>query len=119
MLFNECFVYTRSFAAAGALCQKRCGVERKNTRLKLPLALALLGSLLPAFGQFGGPAILSRGQTPAPMAGSQITFRPFVAVLATVDTGLAGVSVTSEGALASETGEGITLSWGVSGSHVW
>ena len=81
--------------------------------MKLPLALALLGSLLPAFGQFGGPAILSRGQTPAPMAGSQISFRPFVAVLGTVDTGLAAVSVTSEGVLASQTAEGVTLSWGV------
>jgi hypothetical protein len=87
--------------------------------LKLPLALALLGSLLPAFGQFGGPAILSRGQTPAPMAASQISFRPFVSLLGTVDTGLAGVSVTTSGELAGQTAEGVTLSWGVSGSHLW
>ena len=73
----------------------------------------------PAFGQYAGPAILSRGDAPSSMSGAQVNFRPFVEVLGIYDTGLAGVAVNPNGDLGNAASEGVELGWGVSGTHSW
>jgi len=73
----------------------------------------------PAFAQYGGPAILSRGEAPSAMNSSQIDFVPFVSLLGVYDTGLAGVSVNSSGQLVNADSEGVELDFGVSGVHSW
>jgi hypothetical protein len=88
--------------------------------LKLGRVLALFGLALPAFAQYAGPAILSRGEAPAAMSAPEIKFRPFVELTATYDTGLSGVAVTNaQGDLPNLGSYGVTLSWGVSGTHSW
>lgn len=79
-------------------------------------ALALVG---PLFAQYGGPAILARGQSPGPMAVSQIDFRPFVSVSGTYSAGLNGVSVDANGIPVDDSSYGATLSFGISGMHSW
>lgn len=86
----------------------------KWLKLLAPLALAI-----PALGQYAGPAILSRGEAPAAMSVPQISFRPFVELDATYDTGLTSASVTDQGTLASQSSAGVILAWGVSGTHSW
>jgi hypothetical protein len=56
----------------------------------------LLFLAAPAFAQFGGPAILSRGDAPAAMSVPQIDFIPFLSLVGVYDTGLATVSVNSQ-----------------------
>ena len=53
------------------------------------------------------------------MSASQISFRPFFEVAAIYDTGLAGVSVNSQGDLGTTSSPGIQLAGGISGSHAW
>ena len=56
--------------------------------------LAVVAALLPAaYAQYGGPAILTRGQAPTGMSSAQIDFRPFVTFDGDYDNGLNGVSV--------------------------
>ena len=55
-------------------------------------ALAVLILTIPAFAQYAGPAILSRGEAPSAMSAPQINFRPYFDVNAVYDTGLAGVT---------------------------
>lgn len=81
--------------------------------------LAVLGMAAPLFGQYGGPAILSRGEAPAAMVGPDINFRPFVEVSGIYSTGLSGVSVNSQGNVPNDSGVGVTGMVGVSGSHNW
>ena len=65
-------------------------------------ALFTLSFVLPAFGQYAGPAILSRGDAPAAMEAPQIKFQPFLSVGASYSTGLAGVAVVdTQGDLAN------------------
>jgi hypothetical protein len=73
----------------------------------------------PAFGQYGGPAVLSRGEAPAAMATPQLDFRPFLEVTGTFNTGLNAVSLNSQGQLASSDSYGVQLSGGISGVHSW
>ncbi len=73
----------------------------------------------PLFAQYGGPAILSRGEAPAAMAGPQISFRPFVEVSGIYSTGLSGVSVDPQGTVPNRSGAGVNVSGGISGSHNW
>jgi hypothetical protein len=91
--------------------------ERKG--LTFPRAYALFWLAMPLFGQYAGPAILSRGEAPAALSGAQLDFRPYVDLTSTYSTGLAGVTVNSAGQLATQTGYGITLSGGISGIHRW
>jgi len=92
----------------------------KETRLKLRLAGIWFALALPAFGQYAGPAILSRGEAPAAMAVPEIKFRPFIEVSGVYDSGLASVSVKdAQGELADAASYGMALSWGVSGTHSW
>lgn len=87
--------------------------------MNLYKALMCLGIAAPAFAQYGGPAILSRGEAPAAMATPEIDFRPFLTVSGTYDTGLAAVSVNSQGQLANASSFGMQFGWGVSGTHSW
>ena len=82
-------------------------------------ALFALVLVLPAFGQYAGPAILSRGDAPAAMEAPQIKFQPFLSVSASYTTGLSGVTVNAQGNLANASGYGTTIAGGISGSHSW
>lgn len=87
-------------------------------RLAWPLAIALFAT--PAFAQYAGPAILSRGDAPASMATSQVDFRPFVNIAATYTSGLSSLVAGSQGTtLGNASSEGVLLSFGVSGLHSW
>jgi hypothetical protein len=81
--------------------------------------LTLFGLALPAFAQYAGPAILSRGEAPAAMSAPEIKFRPFVEITAGYQTGLAGVAVSDSQNLPVADSWDLTLTWGVSGSHNW
>ena len=81
--------------------------------------IAALATVSPLFAQYGGPAILARGQSPGPMAASQIDFRPYVSVTGTYDTGLNGVSVDANGAPVNDASYGVSVGFGVSGLHSW
>jgi hypothetical protein len=85
-------------------------------------AIRILAGLLagvPLWAQFAGPAILARGEAPAAMSGVAISFRPFISISAVYDTGLAGISLTDQGQLATAASYGTTISGGVSGTHLW
>ena len=81
--------------------------------------LVLLGAALPALAQYAGPAILSRGEAPSAMSVPQIHFRPSISVNGTYDSGLAGVAVDDQGQLASNAAYGVSVTWGVAGTHSW
>jgi hypothetical protein len=89
------------------------------TSMKLARLAVFVLLAAPAFAQYGGPAILSRGEAPSAMNSSQIDFVPFVSLLGVYDTGLAGVSVNSSGQLVNADSEGVELDFGVSGVHSW
>jgi hypothetical protein len=80
---------------------------------------ALFALVVPAFAQYGGPAILSRGDAPAGMVESQLTFRPYFEITGVYDTGLAGVAVNSKGELGNLASPGVNLAGGISGTHSW
>ena len=82
-------------------------------------AIAALASVTPLFAQYGGPAILARGQSPVAMAASQIDFRPFLTVNGSYDVGLNGVAVDTHGNLINDASYGISVGFGVSGFHSW
>ena len=82
-------------------------------------AIAALALVSPLLAQYGGPAILARGQSPAPMDATQIDFRPFVSLTGTYGTGLNGVSVDANGAPINDASFGVTIGFGVSGMHSW
>jgi len=74
---------------------------------------------VPAFSQYAGPAILSRGEAPTGLTAPEIRFTPFVAISAVYDTGLAAVGVTPQGTLGTNSALGTALAWGVAGAHSW
>jgi hypothetical protein len=75
---------------------------------------------LPVFAQYAGPAILSRGEAPAAMSAPTVDFNFSLALTASYTTGLAGVSApTSQGQLASQSGEGFGATVGINGAHSW
>ena len=81
--------------------------------------LVLLGLVFPASAQYAGPAILSRGEAPVAMSAPQISFRPFLEITGLYDTGLAAVTVNSQGGLANQSSVGVAVAWGISGMHSW
>jgi hypothetical protein len=87
--------------------------------LKLSRAFALLAAAAPALAQYGGPAILLRGEAPAPMQGGVIDFRPFLDIMGIYDAGLNGVSVNSQGNPVNDKGLGVQVAGGISGTHSW
>ncbi|MEO8595278.1 MAG: hypothetical protein ABI759_18295 [Candidatus Solibacter sp.] len=82
-------------------------------------AIAVLATATPLFAQYSGPAILARGQSPGAMSPAQIDFRPFLSVAATYDEGLNGVSVDPSGAPVNDASYGVSVNFGLSGSHAW
>ena len=82
-------------------------------------AIGLLVCVSPIFAQYGGPAILVRGQAPAAMTASQIDFQPFLAVYGSYYSGLGGVSVDAQGKPVNDSSYGINASAGISGLHSW
>lgn len=87
--------------------------------MNLYKALIYVAIAAPAAAQYAGPSILSRGEAPAAMSVPQIDFRPFLTVTGTYDTGLAGVSVNSQGQLATSASYGTMFTAGISGVHSW
>jgi len=87
--------------------------------VKMPRIALLVFLAVPAVAQYAGPAILSRGDAPAAMNVPQIDFIPFLSVTGIYDTGLATVSVNSQGGLANAASEGIEMDFGISGVHSW
>jgi hypothetical protein len=88
--------------------------------LKLAKVLAFAAVVAPAFGQYAGPAILSRGEAPSAMGAPQISFRPYLELSGVYDTGLAGVAVVdAKGDLANQAAAGIEATLGISGVHSW
>ena len=79
----------------------------------------MLACVSPIFAQYGGPAILSRGQAPSAMSATQIDFRPFVSLGADYNSGLGGISLDAQGKPVSDFSYGVTVSAGVSGLHSW
>ena len=88
--------------------------------LFLGCALALLAPSVfaqadtqPASGdEYGGPAILSRGQTPTSQGETPVAFRPYVGLSGIYDTGLVPVAVTSTGQIPSSDIYGVELNLG-------
>jgi hypothetical protein len=87
--------------------------------VKAASVLALAICAAPAFGQYAGPAILSRGDGPAAMATPQVDFRPFFELTGGYSTGLEGVTVNSQGIPATAPSAAVQISGGVSGVHTW
>ena len=100
-----------------------CAVTHRSPqgdkRLKSGSVVLFLALTAPAFAQYSGPAILSRGEAPAAMSAPQIDFRPYIEVGASYDDGLVGVAVNDQGQVVGRTSEGATLTWGISGTHSW
>jgi hypothetical protein len=95
------------------------GRRQELNGLTLPRTFALFWLAVPLFGQYAGPAILSRGEAPAALAGAQIDFRPYVDITSVYSTGLAGVEVSNTGGVANTTGYGVNITAGISGVHRW
>ena len=68
---------------------------------------------------YSGPAILSRGQTPAAQATTPVSFRPYIGLGAAYDTGLEPVSVASNGQVPTTNEYGLDLNLGAYVYHVW
>ena len=108
----------RKFASDFDLPRIRAA-SRKDFILNWSRVLTVFTLSLPAFGQYAGPAILLRGEAPAAMATPEISFRPFLELTGTYNTGLASPGVTDTGELANARSWGTELAWGVSGTHSW
>ena len=88
--------------------------------MKLLKGVAAIALAMPAFGQYAGPAILSRGESPTGLTEPQLSFRPFLEITGVYNTGLSGVAVVNaQGDLANTTAYGIEFTGGISGMHRW
>lgn len=63
-------------------------------------------------GEYSGPAILSRGQTPAGQTAAPLAFRPYIGLNGIYDTGIVPVGVTSQGTIPTADEYGVELSLG-------
>jgi len=79
----------------------------------------MFGLALPAFAQYAGPAILSRGEAPAAMTAPTVDFAFSVALTANYTNGLVGVSTNTQGQLQTTNAYGAGVTFGVSGAHSW
>jgi hypothetical protein len=69
--------------------------------------------------EYSGPAILSRGQTPAAALVAPIAFRPYIGLSGIYDTGLVAVAVTPTGQIPTTDLYGLELNLGAYTYHVW
>jgi len=74
--------------------------------LKQLRAFVMFGLALPAWAQYAGPAILSRGEAPAAMSTPTVDFAFSVALTANYSRGLLGVTTNSEGQLLNQSSYG-------------
>jgi hypothetical protein len=79
----------------------------------------MFGLALPAFAQYAGPAILSRGEAPAAMTAPTVDFAFSLSLTASYTNGLVGVSTNTSGQLVSTASYGGGVTLGVSGAHTW
>lgn len=87
--------------------------------MNLVRTVALLGAAAPALAQYAGPAILLRGEAPAPMQGNVIDFRPYFDLNVGYGAGLGGVSVDAQGNAVNDASLNLGVGVGVSGNHSW
>jgi hypothetical protein len=80
--------------------------------------LVFWAAATPCFAQFAGPSVLSRGEAPSAISTAAVKFRPFVGLSGNYDTGVAGVELNGNGQLTNQAVYGVSLSWGISGSHL-
>jgi hypothetical protein len=91
----------------------------KEHSLSYRKGIAVLALAAPLSAQYGGPALLTRGQNPAAMTASQIDFRPYLNLSAGYDSGINGVGVNPNGTPVNEVSAAMDASVGVSGVHSW
>jgi hypothetical protein len=87
--------------------------------LKIIGGLLLLGIAHVAYGQYAGPALLTRGEAPGASARPSVAFRPFVEIVGLYDTGLTAVTLTESGELKSQASAGARLTFGIGGTRRW
>jgi hypothetical protein len=68
---------------------------------------------------YGGPAILSRGEIPGASSAAPVAFRPFIGLNAIYDDGIIPVSVNSNGRIPTANLFGVELLLGLYGYHTW
>jgi hypothetical protein len=73
----------------------------------------------PSGEEYGGPAILSRGEVPGAPSSAPIAFRPFIGLNGIYDNGLIPVSVNSNGRIPTANLFGVELNLGLYGYHTW
>jgi hypothetical protein len=88
-----------------------------RTMLFLGCALCLLAQTDDT--EYGGPAILSRGETPTSQTTAPIAFRPYIGVNAIYDNGFVPVSVTATGEIPTTDEYGVEVSAGAYVYHTW
>jgi len=69
--------------------------------------------------EYGGPAILSRGEAPNMQSPAPISFRPYIGLNGIVDNGIVPVSVTSTGQIPTADVYGVELNLGAYTYHSW
>jgi hypothetical protein len=69
--------------------------------------------------EYSGPAILSRGETPATQTAAPIAFRPYIGLSGIYDTGLLAVTATSTGLIPTRDVYGLELNLGAYTYHTW
>jgi hypothetical protein len=69
--------------------------------------------------EYGGPAILSRGEMPGSSSTAPIAFRPFISLNGIYDNGLVPVSVNSNGSIPTADLFGVELALVLYGYHTW
>ncbi len=70
-------------------------------------------------GEYGGPAILSRGEVPGAATAAPVAFRPYIGVNGIYDSGMMPVSVNSGGQIPSPGLFGVEANLGLYGYHRW
>ena len=94
-----------------------------RTTVFLGCALALMAqsdsSQADSGEEYSGPAILSRGETPAGKTVAPIAFRPYIGVSGIYNAGLTPVTVTSTGQIPSTDSYGLQVNLGAYVYHVW
>src|SRR5215471_1805180 len=88
--------------------------QTREVRIFIRIAVAST-ALAPLYAQYGGPALLTRGQAPTGMNAAQIDFRPFLTIDAGWDDGLNGVSIDPNGNPVNVSGVSVDASLGLSG----
>jgi hypothetical protein len=88
--------------------------------LKLFRGFVILGFVLPAFAQYAGPAILSRGEAPGGMTRAPDGFTLSLTLTSEYTNGLIGIDAQNSAvALTGEPAFGAGLVVGATGGHTW